>query len=363
MTGNLADPTVHLAGKHGISCGPDTDDEDTAMGGLRQGNTVGAAPSADGCGSEKSRSGDGAIAALPLEGNINVTAHTCSLPPPITTADDRRNAPAIHRGTQRSRRRARDHTHHHESRKDQMKTLMYVLCASSLAACAIDDDMNQPDDDSQTAIDDQSIIGGTIDHGDLCVVKVIVHEPGLTALCTGTIIGPHTVLTAAHCVTPESSGGITQIELAEPGHIFPNISAATWTHNPAWNRGNPEACHDEGIIHTFQTLSPICNRGRFHPHGGVRIVGYGVNTHADTGSIIKRQATVAIHSPDSNSFRAGRSKRQACHGDSGGPAFQGGQVVGVDSFGDDRSTTSVCFGGSVYCRVDADAAWINDNTL
>ena len=32
------------------------------------------------------------------------------------------------------------------------------------------------------------------------------------------------------------------------------------------------------------------------------------------------------------------------------------------SFGNDRSATSVCFGGGFHCRVDADAAFINANT-
>jgi secreted trypsin-like serine protease len=243
-----------------------------------------------------------------------------------------------------------------------MKTLMYVLFAYSMTACAMDEIMDQPDDD---ATDDQSIIGGTIDHGDLCVVAVIVHEPGFPiGLCTGTIIGRNTVLTAAHCVTPEGNGNITQIELAEPGHISSSITATSWIANPAWNRGNPEACHDEGIIHTtFQALSPICNRGRLHPHARVRIVGYGANTHSGTGAGIKRQATVAIDASNRNSFRAGSSRRQTCSGDSGGPAFQGGRVVGVTSFGHDHSATSVCFGGDVYCRVDADATWIEANTL
>jgi len=52
---------------------------------------------------------------------------------------------------------------------------------------------------------------------------------------------------------------------------------------------------------------------------------------------------------------------QTCHGDSGGPLFQGASVVGVTSFGQDPSPTSVCFNGSSHCRVDADAAFINAN--
>jgi hypothetical protein len=37
------------------------------------------------------------------------------------------------------------------------------------------------------------------------------------------------------------------------------------------------------------------------------------------------------------------SNRQTCHGSSGGPAFQRANVVGMTSFGQDRSATSVRF--------------------
>jgi hypothetical protein len=54
---------------------------------------------------------------------------------------------------------------------------------------------------------------------------------------------------------------------------------------------------------------------------------------------------------------------QTCHGDSGGPAFQGANVVGVTSFGSDNSQTSVCFGGGFHVRVDEDTTFINNNTF
>jgi len=244
-----------------------------------------------------------------------------------------------------------------------MKTLMLTLSVFSLTACAMDSVDDATED--QTGTDDQSIIGGTTDNGDACVVGVFAHAAGSTSgsICTGTIIGPHTVLTAAHCVSPATIGANQVIDLL-PGTTLalPGITTSTRTFNPAWNVNNLQGCHDEGILHTTQTLSPICTRGTLNTGATVRIVGYGSNTHANGGVGTKRQATVSIVTSNAVLFQDGTSNRQTCHGDSGGPAFQGANVVGVTSFGQDNSATSVCFGGGFHCRISADATFINNNT-
>jgi secreted trypsin-like serine protease len=242
---------------------------------------------------------------------------------------------------------------------------MCMLFTCSMAACAMDEAVDPSDDDTATDSTDQSIIGGTTDNGDACVVGVFAHAPGATSgsICTGTIIGPHTVLTAAHCVSPATIGAGQVIDLL-PGTTLalPGIPTSTRTFNPAWNVNNLQGCHDEGILHTTQTLSPICGRGTLNTSQTLRIVGYGSNTHANGGVGTKRQATVNIDTFNAVLVQDGSSNRQTCHGDSGGPAFQGALVVGVTSFGQDRSATSVCFGGGFHCRVDADTGFINANT-
>jgi len=244
-----------------------------------------------------------------------------------------------------------------------MKTLMLMLSVCSLTACAVeDDDTAAPQ--TPTSTQEQSIIGGTTDTGDACVVGVFAHVAGSNSgsICTGTIIGPHTVLTAAHCVSPASIGNNQVIDIL-PGTTLalPGITTTSRTFNPAWNINNLEACHDVGILHTTQTLSPICTFGSLNTSASLRIVGYGSNTHANAGVGTKRQATVSIVGFNSVLVQDGTSSLQTCHGDSGGPAFQGANVVGITSFGSDRSATSVCFGGGFHCRVDADLTFINAN--
>ena len=246
-----------------------------------------------------------------------------------------------------------------------MKTLMLSLFACSVAACAMDQ-MDQSDNNA-VASDEQSIIGGATDNGDPCVVALFVHAPGATSgsLCTGTVIGARTVLTAAHCVSPVTVGTGQVFEILSGTTLTgTRVVASSTTYNPAWNVNNLFGGHDIGIVHSSATLPfPVCGRGAVNVGQTVRLVGYGTNTHANTGSGTKRQVTVSIVGSNGVLIQDGNSNQQTCHGDSGGPAFQGSNVVGVTSFGSDQSQTSVCFGGGYHVRVDADTAFINANTF
>ena len=62
-----------------------------------------------------------------------------------------------------------------------MKTLLLALSVCSLSACALDQLDDATDDSTQTGTDDQSIIGGTTDTGDACVVGVFAHAAGSAA--------------------------------------------------------------------------------------------------------------------------------------------------------------------------------------
>lgn len=243
-----------------------------------------------------------------------------------------------------------------------VKTLAMTLFALTVTACS-----GQADDqNAATSSTDQDIINGAADNGDPCVVGVFAHTPGVNSgsLCTGTIIGPHTVLTAAHCTDPAIIGAGQEVDIITgPTLNVQAFAASSTTFNPAWNPNDLFSCHDEGIVHvTSTTLSPTCPLGALNTAAAVRIVGYGTNTHAGAGAGTKRQATVAIDGFNAAVFQDGNSNSQTCHGDSGGPAFQGAAVVGVTSFGSDPSPTDTCEGGGFHCRVDADIAFINANT-
>jgi secreted trypsin-like serine protease len=250
-----------------------------------------------------------------------------------------------------------------------MKTLMWTLVACSLAACAMDEAAAQ-DDNPTTSTDELPIIGGTTDTGHPCVVAVFAHAPGATSgsLCTGTVIGPHTVLTAAHCVSPATVGTGQVFEILSGTTLtLPGIVASSTTFNAAWNPNNLFGGHDIGIVHTPNPMPfPIVVPAAVNLSLPVTLVGYGSNTHTNAGVGTKRQVTTGIDAFNTLLIQDGNSNMQTCHGDSGGPAFQtvNGQlrVVGVTSFGSDPSPTDVCEGGGFHVRTDADAAFINANT-
>jgi secreted trypsin-like serine protease len=180
---------------------------------------------------------------------------------------------------------------------------------------------------------------------------------------------PHTALTAAHCVHPQfvPSGSVFEI-LTGTTLALPGIVASSTTFQPQWDPNNLFGGYDIGVVHTTNPLPiPSCARGAVNLSLPVRLVGYGSNTHSNTGAGTKRQVTVNIVAANSLLFQDGNSNQQTCHGDSGGPAFQtinGQQVaVGVTSFGSDQAPTSVCFGGGFHVRIDADAAFINANSF
>src|SRR4051794_36251646 len=52
----------------------------------------------------------------------------------------------------------------------------------------------------------QSIVGGTVDNGDPGVVLLLRLSQQGAEICTGSVIAPQLVLTAAHCVAPDSGG-------------------------------------------------------------------------------------------------------------------------------------------------------------
>ena len=219
--------------------------------------------------------------------------------------------------------------------------------------------------------DTGAIVGGEADTGDPSVVAVYAQEPGQPGgfLCTGSVISPTVVLTAAHCVSESETG---------PGAIFtvltgPNINrdrshalAVREVHaNPLWSPRRLEAGHDQGVVILAEpsTLAPLpLNRQPLAAAlrgASVRIVGYGLSDGAaQTGAGVKRQTVTLLGAVGTKLVAVGDSRHGTCNGDSGGPAFMSlnGEetIVGTTSYGNVD-----CSDGGYDARIDTDLAFVD----
>ncbi len=217
-----------------------------------------------------------------------------------------------------------------------------------------------------------AIVGGTEDAGDPGIVALLGRRPGETSafFCTGTLIAPTVLLTAAHCVHPAIAGSGLTYEAV----FFPNIRnsppssrkpVASVHWNPAFDPTNVAAGHNVAVAilaAPVTDVAPVPWSASATPAAGssVRIVGYGLNDGFDqegTSAGIKRQANAPVNAVTATHLDVGAFGLTSCSGDSGGPALSPVNgfptVVGVTSHG-----LQFCIGASQYSRVDIDAAFI-----
>ena len=255
-------------------------------------------------------------------------------------------------------------------KKSSKSVLAALLCLGAGACDGARETNGAPATTAATPEEAQPIIGGETDTGDPSVVAVYAQQLGATSgfLCTGSVIAPTVVLTAAHCVSASETGAnarfvvLTADNINRPGGQ--QLAVKEVHANPRWSAKNLENGHDQGIVILAQptTLAPL----PFNAHAlaasstgaSLRIVGYGLDDGVDqTGAGVKRQALTKLGSVEDTLIEVGNSQKGTCNGDSGGPAFMklGGveTIVGTTSYGDET-----CSDGGYDARVDTDLDFI-----
>jgi len=202
------------------------------------------------------------------------------------------------------------------------------------------------------------------------------------AFCTGTLITPNWVITAAHCVE-DVTASQTRFYV---GNDARHTSSGAAPSNGAFYRASrliPHPNYDRRTLDNdialveLQTAVPAnvatpmaYSTTNLAPYQGQNAfyVGFGQTTGLDENtSGVKRSTSTAITQVYSNQFQSNYNGSGTCFGDSGGPAIL--SINGVSSVVGVTSSGEACYGpncdpcktASYSTRVDRYATWISQS--
>lgn len=229
------------------------------------------------------------------------------------------------------------------------KSLCFALVASALCA-----------------VPAEAIVGRSQPAQNASLVMVLGRDAQSAGFCSGVVIGPRAVLTAAHCVHGPPD---TRIHFKDASGAPVLIEVARVIRHPGF-RGDAVVARarsvDLAIVVTRASLPASFVPARIAAASetigaGFDIAGFGLSQEgapASGGTL--RSADVALRAPHSNLLLWLAGGAGACTGDSGGGVFdRNGALVGIVAFAAGDGQTR-CGALTQAVRVAPFAGWIEE---